>query len=572
MVLPERKSRLSRTTPFNPAEVWDVDQRAATAPGVSANLTRESSEVREAPGVRVAHGVRELPPDWLREATSPPNVPLPKAKPPSMEPPGAAWPVWAREPIHGGSRTTPPRRPYPKWPFEPPENGLETTSEFEERSRAWLRIQDDHTWMNRNGPVIETPPFVGRRPSSESSVRVIGTQNASSLAMEMVRQFPKFRFDGDRANFRRWQDQWEEYLQLVRHASSEPLDSYMLLVLLRERLDETTGREIALRMKDPHTQYDEVYAEICRRFGSEVGVFRNRWKRVKLHKVRGEVAAAEWRRFRVELKASLSQDFGGDEEAVREHVLTQLPEGWRLAAIRQERRSASQNFWVRVGVPQGENPDNLYADLAAEVEGLGRCENDGRSLRIDCRSRQVQSRMLELNGYFFGAHVLRVCLSEVHCSIEELCQVVDQLVEEREELRMFGETTRVPVQVVQEKQGDRAMEDEGRSGASVGFRGVPAQGAPSGGPQESWPGKWVPEKSRESWPAKPQEGWSEKWGKQHASRGKGKGSGGRTPWQTRSWSPKRSKEGGPWCQYCASRNLDAKHLFLTCKVRLGQAE
>ena len=124
-------------------------------------------------------------------------------------------------------------------------------------------------------------------------------------------------------------------MQLVRHASNDPIDSYMLLVLLRERMDETTGLEIALRMKDAQTKYEEVYAEICRRFGSEVGMFRNRWKRVKLQKVRWEVAAAEWRRFRVELKASLSQDFGGDEEAVREHELTQLPESLRLAAIRQ---------------------------------------------------------------------------------------------------------------------------------------------------------------------------------------------------------------------------------------------
>ena len=86
--------------------------------------------------------------------------------------------------------------------------------------------------MNRNGTIIETPPFVDRKPLTESSVRVIGTKNTSSLAMEMVRQFPNFRFDGDRTNFRRWQDQWEKYLQLVRHASNDPIDSYMLLVLL----------------------------------------------------------------------------------------------------------------------------------------------------------------------------------------------------------------------------------------------------------------------------------------------------------------------------------------------------
>ena len=160
-------------------------------------------------------------------------------------------------------------------------------------------------------------------------------------------------------------------------------------------MDDITGREIALRMRDPLVKYDEVYAEICRRFGSEAGLYRHRWKRVRLQRSANGVFPAEWRRFRVKLLSAMAQGFGDDEMAVREHVLLQLPESWRLAVIKQEMRRKANSNMVRVWVPQGEEADRLYQELCYKVEGLGRYEVEGRSIRVECHSRRSQSQMLE---------------------------------------------------------------------------------------------------------------------------------------------------------------------------------
>ena len=82
-----------------------------------------------------------------------------------------------------------------------------------------------------------------------------------------------------------------------------------------------------------------------------------------------------------------------------------------------------------------------------------RYELDGRSTRIECGSRAVQARMLELNGCFLRIDgresQLRIGVGELHCSIQEICEIIDQRVEELEEMRVLEEgLTTTPVRVV----------------------------------------------------------------------------------------------------------------------------
>ena len=145
----------------------------------------------------------------------------------------------------------------------------------------------------------------------------------------------------------------------------------------------------------------------------------------------------------MELLSAMAQGFGEDEAAVREHVLLQLPESWRLAVIKQEMRRKANSYTVRVWVPQGEEAERLYNELSYEVERLGRYEIEGRSIRTECQSRRSQSQMLELNGCYVqmeaGQHQLRVCVSDPQCSVEELCGIVDQRLEELEEMRALSD-------------------------------------------------------------------------------------------------------------------------------------
>ena len=121
-------------------------------------------------------------------------------------------------------------------------------------------------------------------------------ENVNALGMELVKQFPHFKFSGQRNDCKNWQDQWEDYVQLIRQVYGEP-SSYILLSWLRDKMDPETGKEIKVRMRDPQVKYNGVYAEICRRFGGEVGINGRRWKRVKFLQTKHGVSLAEWDAF-----------------------------------------------------------------------------------------------------------------------------------------------------------------------------------------------------------------------------------------------------------------------------------
>ena len=398
-----------------------------------------------------------------------------------------------------------------------------------------------------------------RSPSSSFAVNMVG-ENTNALTMGLVKQFPNFKFSGERYDFQNWQDQWEEYVQLVRQVYGET-SSYVLLSLLRDKMDNVTGKEITLRMRDPQVKYDEVYAEICRRFG-EVGTNGRRWKRIRLARTSQGVSLAEWRRFKVELLSAVSQSFGEDEGAIREHVLVQLPESWRLAVVKQEMKRKSNSAVVRVGIPPGEGAERLFWELSAEVDGLARYELDGRSIRIECGSRAVQARMLEMNGCFLRIDgresQLRIGVGELHCSIQEICEIVDQRVEELEEMRVLEEgLATTPVRVVA-KEEHPSKEERGRNKERV--LASPTWSSHGKGYKGGHSLSRASSSSRTS----SQTESTSSGGICRVCRGLGLDS----RHDYRGCAVSKDKQQGPFCSYCGSRGLEYKHEYSSCKRRL----
>ena len=267
-------------------------------------------------------------------------------------------------------------------------------------------------------------------------VRMISNDVSNLFAAELVRQFPQFKFSGLRTDFLSWQEKWEDFVQLARHASGESLTTYMMLALLRDRLDDVTAREVSVLMRDPTRTYEGVYADLCRRFGSESTAFRRRWRRVHLQQDRkGNISPAEWRRFRTEILAILDSDPGEDETAVREHILVQLPESWRAAVVKHELKLRAQTKLARVVLPEGEDVHALWSELVAEVPTASLVSCDSKNLLIACGDRTAQKKLLELNGLYLEGKKLRVTPVEAQCTVRELCEVVDQRVEQWEELQ-----------------------------------------------------------------------------------------------------------------------------------------
>ena len=304
------------------------------------------------------------------------------------------------------------------------------------------------------------------------NINMVGQESYNPFALELVRQFPKFKFSGERCDFLAWQDRWEDFVQLVRQASTERVSSYVMLSLLRERVDDVTAKELALLMRRPTSTYDDIYAEICRRFGSEAGLFRNRWKKTLLQKkTNGEVVPGEWRRFKIEILDALSQNPTRDESAVREHILVQLPESWRNAVFKTEFKMRSTSRLVRVWIPEDESLDSVWDEIASEVEGLSYRDGDRKSMLVSCADQWSHKKLLQLNGLFLNGKKLRVCAAETQCTVAELCEIVDERVEQMEELKaMAGEVgCEAPVRAV-------AQESSSSTETRVTVKDAPSKG------------------------------------------------------------------------------------------------
>ncbi|EPS71058.1 hypothetical protein M569_03701 [Genlisea aurea] len=348
-----------------------------------------------------------------------------------------------------------------------------------------------------------------------------------------------------------------------------------MLSLLKEKVDSITSREIALKMRNPTVRYEEVYNELCRRYGSETGLFRSRWKKAKLAKNKqGNVLPAEWRRFKTEIGLALSQNPSDDESAVREHVLMQLPLPWQTAVVKKEMRLRNQARAIRIWVPEGETVDSLWYELQKEVDGLTVRDTDGRSFRVDCATREVQEKLLRLNGLYVGNMQLKVAVSELVCSVMEICGLIDERVEEQDTVDALAPETFSSVQVVEEVERSH-VQATSSAGPQRGPNRPPPKVVPTPTP---WRPAFQPGRDVASWKGKstgppPPTQWSrdaKPWNSPppfcYACRDANKDP--HHEYKTCEIFQTAYKE-GKYCTYCGPRGRSSKHAFADCKVKQG---
>ena len=153
---------------------------------------------------------------------------------------------------------------------------------------------------------------------------------------------------------------------------------------------------------------------------------------------------------------------------------------------------------------------------------------------------------------------MRVCVSEPQCAVEELCNIVDQRVEELDEMRALSDDVAfTPVRVVEQEKATSSARPPWQGRGRNFVRPRQPERATS---QSS---SWRSNSSGRSWNDSSSSPSSEvcrtcrSLGKDH--------------WHShRNCALAKAKAEGPFCKYCASRDKECRHAFTTCTKRLGQ--
>ena len=90
---------------------------------------------------------------------------------------------------------------------------------------------------------------------------------------------------------------------------------------------------------------------------------------------------------------------------------------------------------------------------------------------VSCADQWSHKKLLQLNGLFLNGKKLRVCAAETQCTVAELCEIVDERVEQMEELKaMAGEVgCEAPVRAV-------AQESSSSTETRVTVKDAPSKG------------------------------------------------------------------------------------------------
>ena len=173
---------------------------------------------------------------------------------------------------------------------------------------------------------------------------------------------------------------------------------------------------------------------------------------------------------------------------------------------------------------------------------------DGRSIRIECGSR-VDGRESQL----------RICVGESHCSIQEICEIVDQRVEESEEMRALeGELATTPIPVIEKEATppiSHRTRDNDRANASGKWR---ENGR--GHMDRSW--------NRSRSISRPSSRAESSNSREYCRVCRSLGLDSHHDFQNCSLA--KAKRQGPFCSYCASRGWEYAHDYVRCKTRLSQ--
>ena len=374
---------------------------------------------------------------------------------------------------------------------------------------------------------------------------------------------------------------------------------------------------------DQDLSYYKFWEQLRTRFIRDVrSTHRQNWHMVKVSKAGDLPTLQEWAEFQAAYasKRALVEDWSDAED--QQLVFAQVPREFQKRLLQETGKRREGQKWVRVGVPDGLTNQEIKEELERTLETpMPNCEMEKRHFVVKCATREVQERLMELDGAKLSGKPIKIQKPEYCMTGDEILPFIRKILERDDELRLLrksygcpeeenrrhdpraetqggifavtglGTPTRTAAESTSPKQtgkgsGNAAGKGAGKGNESKGrSRGRGRPWEDQGGKGNQWDnqaskGNWwenQPAKGEycdsragkgAQWEAPANKGhqWETQWGQ-----GKGKGQGhppsspapaaptwNYHPWQAQSSTQQPNKKGA-FCHVCALEHKPASH-------------
>ena len=365
---------------------------------------------------------------------------LEMVRPPPVHIPCPSVPVEKNvrpEVIQGGSIT-----PAPSLSSEGTRAGAKSRITRQEKvpvgSRGHLSL--DCLGMTPMSSVPSFPPSALQ--NAQARVNMIG-QNptvvgvANPLLSEALRASRVRKFSGKAEDFEDFEREWVFHLKLMHGASQGVLPDAVVLMTLRNYLDEASAALLQGKMCiDPDLSYYEFWDELKSQLMRDARTMhRQNWRAVKLVTNGSRVTLQEWAKFQAVYvsKRALVEDWSDAED--QQHVFSQVPSGLQLKILAETRKRRSAKLWVRVVTPTGMTNAEVLSEIEAELGFTPHIvSQEKRHFVIACRNDTEVRGLMDLDGSKIDRHVLKVQRAEYNMSGDEIFAFMRRLLETDEEL------------------------------------------------------------------------------------------------------------------------------------------
>ena len=274
-------------------------------------------------------------------------------------------------------------------------------------------------------------------------VAVMGVANP--LVSEALRASRVRKFSGKAEDFEDFEREWQFHLKLMHGASQGELPDAVVLITLKNYLDDASAALLAGKMAmDSELSYYEFWDSLKSQFHRDArAVHRQNWRAVKLETSGTKTTLQEWSKFQAvySAKRALVEDWADAED--QQHIFSQIPSEFQGKVLNETQKRRKDKKWVRVVIPPGMTITELIREIENDL-GFSLVVNsqEKRHFVVACRSDFELSRLLELDNSKIDRHIIRVQRAEYSMGGDELFGFVRRLLEADEELntlrKMYG--------------------------------------------------------------------------------------------------------------------------------------
>ena len=254
-------------------------------------------------------------------------------------------------------------------------------------------------------------------------------------AQLMANKAPEF--SGEEEDWITFSHQWSNFLEVLKATEGREIEDVVWFGILESCVDDATKSKIqSERRKDHRLSFSRFWQGLEREFGrDQESAKRSEWERVHLKP--GEITLASWRSYRIAFEAGLSQLQGITDREIEKKVVQDLPPNLREKLVREIASKAQDKLWAKVMKPCVLNKHELTVFLGSALEeGPPKVEERTHDFLIECKTEEVQTSILELEGWEVrDGEYLRMCWTTRRPNWQDIVKWVEKTLRVDQEIR-----------------------------------------------------------------------------------------------------------------------------------------